>query len=170
MARNSNDIRRNDPETALDRIDCRLLQELQHNARISNKELAERVGLAPSTCLERLRRLRDRGVLRGFHADVDLAALGRRTQAMIAVRLSVHSRAQIDAFHDHVLALPESLAVIHVSGGDDYLIHVAVADTEHLRQFVLDQLTARPEVRQVETHLIFAFERKPVVEPLLEGE
>jgi DNA-binding Lrp family transcriptional regulator len=169
MARNSNDIRRSDGETALDRVDCQLLRELQANARMSNKELAEKVGLAPSTCLERLRRLRERGILKGFHADVDLNALGRRTQAMIAVRLGAHSRAQIDAFHEHVLALPESLAVLHVSGGDDYLLHVAVRDTEDLRRFVLD-LTSRQEVAHVETHLVFDYRRKAVIEPMGNGE
>ena len=148
----------------LDRIDRLLLAALQKNARVSNKELAELAGLAPSTCLERLRRLRERGVLKGFHASVDLVQLGRPTQAMIAVRLRVHDRGQIDAFYAHVVELPESLAVFQVTGGDDYLIHAAVRDTEHLRALVLD-LTARPEVDHVETRLIFEFVRKHVVEP-----
>src|SRR5205085_5689636 len=164
MARSPNTVRQGGAPAALDRIDRVLLAALQKNARVSNKELAELVGLAPSTCLERLRRLRDRGVLRGFHADVDLVQLGRTTQALIAVRLRVHERAQIDAFHRHVIALPESLAVFHVTGADDYLIHAAVGDTAHLRTLVLD-LTARPEVDHVETRLVFEFMRKTVVEP-----
>ena len=157
-------MRPTEGSAGLDRIDRVLLAALQNNARASNKELAELVGLAPSTCLERLRRLRERGVLRGFHASVDLAQLGRPTQAMIAVRLRVHDRGQIDAFYAHVIEVPESLAVFHVTGSDDYLIHAAVRDTEHLRTLVLD-LTARPEVDHVETRLIFDFVRKPVVEP-----
>ena len=158
-------MRSSNDSAPLDRIDRTLLAALQNNARTSNKELAELVGLAPSTCLERLRRLRERGVLKGFHAWVDLAQLGRPTQAMIAVRLRVHDRGQIDAFYAHVIEVPESLAVFHVTGSDDYLIHAAVRDTEHLRTLVLD-LTARPEVDHVETRLIFDFVRKPVVEPL----
>jgi DNA-binding Lrp family transcriptional regulator len=161
-----NNLRSTTANVPLDRIDRRLVVALQNNARISNKELAEVVGLAPSTCVERLRRLRARGVLRGFHADVDLALLGRPTQAIIAVRLRIHSREQIDAFYGHVLELPESVAVFHVSGADDYIIHVAVRDTEHLRRLVLDELTARPEVEHVETRLIFEYVRKPAVEPL----
>ena len=82
----------------MDRIDRALLAALQKNARMSNKELAELVGLAPSTCLERLRRLRDRGVLQGFHAAVDLAQLGRATQALVAVRLRVHDRGRSTRF------------------------------------------------------------------------
>jgi DNA-binding Lrp family transcriptional regulator len=150
----------------LDRIDRELVVALQKNARTSNKDLAELVGLAPSTCLERLRRLRDRGVLRGFHAEVDLGLLGRRTEAMLAVRLRTHDRAPISSFYDHVVNLPESVAVMHVSGGTDYLIHVAVRDTEHLRILVLDEITARQEVEHVETQLIFEHVRKRAIEPL----
>src|SRR5437867_8181146 len=137
-ASNPNNLRPAPAHLPLDRIDRQLVVALQNNARISNKELAELVGLAPSTCVERLRRLRARGVLRGFHAEVDLALLGRPTQAIIAVRLRIHSREQIDAFYQHVLELPESLAVFHVSGADDYVVHVAVQDTEHLRRLGLD--------------------------------
>jgi|SRR5581483_2358219 len=167
MARTANDIRSTPSHVELDRIDRLLLDALQKNARISNKDLADHAGLAPSTCLERLRRLRERGVLRGFHASVDLTRLGRPTQAIIAIRLRVHDRSQIDAFYQHVIDIPESLAVFHVSGSDDYLIHCAVRDTAHLRALVLD-LTARPEVDHVETRLVFDHVRKPVVEPLVE--
>lgn len=169
MARNPNEVRNARSYAPLDRIDRAILLALQKNARISNRDLADEVGLAPSTCLERVRRLRERGVLRGFHAEVDPALLGRPTQAMIAVRLRVHDRTQIDSFYEHVLGLPESLAVFHISGEDDYLVHVAVQDTDHLRELVLNGLTARPEVRHVETHLIFAAVRKPALEPL-DGE
>jgi DNA-binding Lrp family transcriptional regulator len=163
---NPNDVRSARANSTLDRIDRALLLALQKNARISNKDLADEVGLAPSTCLERVRRLRERGVLQGFHAAVDPALLGRPTQAIIAIRLRVHDREQIDSFYEHVLALPESLAVFHVSGGDDYLVHVAVQDTERLRELVLNGLTARPEVQHVETRLIFSGVRKAAIEPL----
>jgi DNA-binding Lrp family transcriptional regulator len=166
MARIPKDLRPAEPHTPLDRIDRELVLALQKNARISNKELAEQVGLSPSTCLERVRRLRARGVVRGFHAAVDPAQLGRPTQAIISVRLGVHRRELIDDFYEHVLRLPESIAVFHVSGSDDYLVHVAVQDTDHLRSLVLDDLTARPEVEHVETRLIFAYVRKPAIEPL----
>ena len=166
MANMPNNIQNAPAQLRLDRIDRELVIALQKNARTSNKELAQIVGLAPSTCLERLRRLRDRGVLRGFHADVDLDLLGRRTQAMLAVRLHAHDREPINSFHDHAISLPESVAVMHVSGSNDYLIHVAVRDTTHLRIFVLDEITARPEVERVETQLIFEHVRKQAVEPL----
>ena len=165
MARKPNIVRPHGTYVPLDRIDRELVLELQKNARVSNKELAALVGLSASSCLERVRRLRERGVLSGFHAAVDPALLGRPTQALISVRLQVHNRHLIDDFHDHVLLLAESISVYHVTGSDDYVVHVAVADTEHLRSLVLD-LTARDEVEHVETRLIFQVLRKPALEPL----
>jgi DNA-binding Lrp family transcriptional regulator len=153
-------------EERLDRTDRAIVAALQHNARISNKELAELVGLAPSTCLERVRALRARGVIRGFHADVDRGALGRGLEAIIAVRVRPHSRANVDAFWEIVLALPEVIEVFHVTGADDFLVHVGVADTDSLRNFVLDRLTVQPGVAQVHTNLIFGQTRRTVLEPL----
>jgi DNA-binding Lrp family transcriptional regulator len=141
--------------TDLDDHDVAIIAAMQRNARISNKRLAERVGLAPSTCLERVRRLVNLGVLRGFHADVDLSQLGLGLQALIAVRMSEHSRGLFDDFRNYVLTLTEVVAVYHVAGADDYLIHVAVRDSDHLRDLTLDSFTTRPDVQRIETRLIF---------------
>ena len=150
----------------LDRIDRDLVVALQNNARISNKDLAALVGLAPSTCLERVRALRARGVLRGFHAEVDRSALGRSLEAMVAVRVRPHSRENVDLFWRYVLELPEVIEVFHVTGADDFLVHVGVPDMNDLRDFVLDRLTVRAEVAHVESHLIYAQGRRPILEPL----
>jgi len=141
--------------TDLDRFDVAIIAAMQRNARISNKRLAERVELAPSTCLERVRRLVKLGVLRGFHADVDLSKLGLGLQALIAVRMSEHSRRLLDDFRNYVLTLTEVLAVYHVAGADDFLVHVAVRDSNHLRDLTLDAFTTRPDVMRIETRLIF---------------
>jgi DNA-binding Lrp family transcriptional regulator len=148
---------------AWDRIDSRIVAELQNNARLSNKELAGRIGLAPSTCLERVRRLFDQGVLLGAHAAVDPDALGIRLQAMIGVRLRQHSREEVLAFRTDMLALREVVAVYYLAGATDFLVHVAVRDAAHLRDFVLDAVTARPEVARVETSLLFEYARDPVL-------
>lgn len=150
----------------LDRTDRALVVALQKNARISNKELAAQVGLAPSTCLERVRALRARGVIRGFHAEIDRDALGRGIEAVIAVRIRRHSREAVTAFRRYALELPETIEVFYVSGADDYLVHVAVPDTDALRDLILDRMAARPEVGHVETHLVFDHERRPALEPL----
>ena len=142
-------------DTDLDQSDIAILAALKTNARISNKDLAETVGLAPSTCLERVRRLVDAGVINGFHADIDLAKLGFGLQAMIAVRLQRHSREIVESFREYVLGLTEVRAVYHVAGADDYLVHVAVRDADHLRDLAMDAFTTRPEVAHLETRLIF---------------
>jgi DNA-binding Lrp family transcriptional regulator len=154
------------PGERLDRTDQAIVAALQNDARLPNKQLAELVGLAPSTCLERVRALRARGVIRGFHADIDRSALGRALEAIVAVRVRPHSRAHVDAFWTYALALPEVIEVFHVTGADDFLLHVALADTDALRNFVLDRLTVRPEIGHVETRLIFGEERRSVLEPL----
>src|SRR3954469_20398561 len=106
----------NDPQPVLDATDPPSLSALSAEARITSQRRADQVGVAPSTALTRLRSLIARGVVKGFHAEVDLAALGRPLQAMIAVRLAVHAREQIDAFTAAVRALPGVLMVFHLTG------------------------------------------------------
>jgi DNA-binding Lrp family transcriptional regulator len=145
----------------LDDVDRAMLEALAADARITNQALAERVGIAPSTALARLRALRERGVIKGFHAEVDLAALGRPLQALIAVRLAVHAREQIDAFTVAVRELPGVLMVFHLTGVTDYLVWVAVADAQDLREFVVDHLATHPSVAHAETSLIYEHRRGP---------
>jgi DNA-binding Lrp family transcriptional regulator len=147
----------------IDRIDCEILTILQKDARLSNKELAAAVGLAPSSCLARVQRLRAEGVLRGAHAEVDPQALGVGLQALIAVQLRQHSRAQVKAFWKHALGLPEVLSVFHVAGTHDFQVHVAVRDAHHLRDLALDAFTTRPEVAHIQTSLIFEWAKGQVM-------
>jgi len=140
---------------ALDGVDHAILEALTDDARIPNNRLADRLGIAPSTCLARVRALVKNGVLRGFHADVDLAALGHPLQAMIAVRLTVHHREEIESFTRAVRELPGVLSVFHVAGVNDYLVWVAAADAQDLREFVVDHLATHPSVAHAETSLIY---------------
>ena len=151
----------NDPQTSLDDTDRAIVEAVSQDARITNQRLADHVGVAPSTALARLRGLRERGVVRGFHAEVDLAALGRPLQAMIAVRLAVHAREEIDAFTSAVRALPGVLMVFHLTGVTDYLVWVAAADAQDLREFVVDHLATHPSVAHAETSLIYEHRRGP---------
>jgi DNA-binding Lrp family transcriptional regulator len=153
----------NDRQPAIDQIDRAMLELLAQDARITNQAMADRVGIAPSTALARLRSLRERGVITGFHAEVDLAALGRPLQALIAVRLTVHERNQIDDFTDTVRALPGVLMVFHLTGVTDYLVWVAAADAQGLREFVVDHLATHPSVAHAETSLIYEHRRGPGV-------
>ncbi|WP_420807888.1 Lrp/AsnC family transcriptional regulator [Amycolatopsis antarctica] len=149
----------------LDAIDVAILAELQKDARLPNKDLAARVNIAPSTCLVRHRALRERGVLKGYRAEVDLGALGRPLQAVIAVRVRPHTRAVVRPFLDYVMELPETISVSHVAGPDDFLVHVAVADAVHLQQLVLDSFTSRREVAQLHTNLLFEHRVKARIPP-----
>ncbi|MCV2394827.1 Lrp/AsnC family transcriptional regulator [Actinotalea sp. M2MS4P-6] len=139
----------------LDATDRAILRVLAQDARIPNNALAEAVGVAPSTCLARVRALRESGVIRGFHADIDPAALGHRLQAMIAVRVQGTARSEMSTLGQQLARRPEVLDVYFLAGADDFLVHVAARDTETLRAFVVDQLSARPEVAHTETSLIF---------------
>jgi len=140
---------------ALDRIDFEILTSLQKDGRISNKELAATIGLAPSTCLGRVRRLIDDGVIRGVHAEVSPDALGVGLEAMITVRLSTQTREAFATMTERLESLAEVVTFYDMSGGDDFLIHVAVRDPEHLRAVVTDGITCAAEVKHVETALIF---------------
>jgi DNA-binding Lrp family transcriptional regulator len=152
-------MRNNEDDLSLDRIDRALMVALQQDARITNKDLAARVGLAESTCLERVRRLTARGVLRGFHAEIDLRTVGVGLQALVSVRLARHTRKAFQAFRRSMLGLEQAVAVFHVAGSNDFLVHVAVRDSDALRELILDRFTSRPEVAHVETSLIYEHAR-----------
>lgn len=153
----------------LDELDTAILRELQANARRTNRDVAAAVGVSPTTALDRTRALYERGVIRGALLDVDLAAIGRPVQALIAVRVRPPSRAVIEAFREWVSALPETVAVFVTSGVEDFLIHVAVADNESLYAFVIDRLTERAEIADVRTSVIYEHLRNGVVAPAAFG-
>jgi DNA-binding Lrp family transcriptional regulator len=139
---------------------CRSSRELQADARRTNRDIA-----APTTALDRTRGLRERGVIGGALLDVDLARIGRPVQAMIAVRVRPPKRAMIEAFRDWAATLPETVGVFVVSGLEDFLLHVAVADNEGLYAFVIDRLTERPEVADVRTSVVYEHIRNPRIQP-----
>jgi DNA-binding Lrp family transcriptional regulator len=142
------------PYEPLDETDRRIVAELARDARLPNNVLAERAGIAPSTCLGRVRALRERGVIRGYHADIDPAALGRSLRAMIAVRLQSSARGHIRTFAAEVARLEEVLDVYFLGGKDDFLLHVATTSSDDLRDFV-ENLSDNPDVAYTETSLIF---------------
>ena len=152
----SNDLRARGPVTGADRA---IVEVLVRSARLSNQEIARRVGVAPSTCSVRLRELERRGVITGYHAAVDLRALGSSLQAMIAVRLHGGARGRLRSFSEQVKSLPGVLSVFTLGGEEDFLLHVAAADSEALRDFVADGLSAREDVAATRTSIIFEHTR-----------
>jgi DNA-binding Lrp family transcriptional regulator len=140
---------------SLDRVDRALLAILARDARASGASLAASLGVAESTVSLRLRRLRSAGHIRGFRADLDLGAFGATLQALVSVRLGKHNRQDIDAFRAAAPHWPGVLAVFHMAGANDYLLHVVARDASELREFVLTYITGHPSVEHTETNLIF---------------
>jgi DNA-binding Lrp family transcriptional regulator len=155
------------PESVvLDTVDLHLLRLLQNDARTTYRDLATQIGVAPSTCLDRVARLRRAGVILGHRLRLDPAKLGRGLEALLLVQVRPHRRELVGPFVDRIRALPESRSVYHLTGPDDYLVHVAVADMADLQRLVLDGFTSRHEVARVETRLIFQqWECGPLLPP-----
>lgn len=148
-------------KSALDSKDMQILQCLSNNARITNKELAEAVGLSASGCLERVRRLEERGVLLGSTILVSPHAVGVGVQALIGVRLKRHTRKAVAAFRAFAMTLPEVTTTYHVTGDFDFFIHVAARDMDQLRDFCLDAITTRADVASIQSSLAFDVDTRP---------
>src|ERR1700742_3113662 len=139
----------------LDELDRRILGLLHADARITNNSLAEAVGIAPSTCHGRVRRLVAAGVIRGFYTDIDPVAVGLPLQAMISVKLQSNARGKIREFIQQIRRRPQVMDVYFLAGADDFILHVAARDTEDLRSFVVENLNADADVAGTQTSLIF---------------
>ena len=154
----------------IDRTDARILSVLQRDARTGVRALAVELGIAASTCSERIRRMQQRGVLTGFHAHVDMAVLGRSVQAMVFAQVRPLSRELIDAFNRDALAMPEVMAVFVLAGGDDFLLHVGVPDIASLHSFLVDKLSVRKEVVQFRSSIVYSHGAKDSLENLTEQQ
>jgi DNA-binding Lrp family transcriptional regulator len=153
------------PSDELDSIDRALISELQKDARQTNKALAEKVGVAPSTCIERVRELRARGVITGFRAEVDPTRVGRPMEAILSLQQRASQRGNIESLLEHTAALPETVRVMALTGTTDFIVHVAVRDMAHLRDVVWG-LTERREVARVQSSLVFVRIEGPPLAPL----
>ncbi len=139
----------------MDDLDRRILRALSANARMSGSALAAATGVAESTVSLRMRRLQAEGFLRGYHADLDLAALGMTVQALVSIRLVSIVREDVESFRDEAPSWPGVLGLFQMAGVDDFLLHVAARDSSELRDFVLEHLAGHPAVAHTETNLIF---------------
>lgn len=140
---------------ALDEVDQRLLDMLSSNSRQTNQSLSEALRLAPSTCLSRLKALKESGVIKRFTIEVDPEAMGLPLQALVSVRLRPGARHLMNAFGKELGDLPEIKQFFVLGGADDFLIHITARNTEHIRQFVLEHLSSNPAVAGTQTNLVF---------------
>ena len=142
-------------KASLDRTDREILRLLRKNARLSNKQIAAAVRLAPSSCHERIKNLETSGVIRGAHADIDLRAVGLNLEVIAFIKLAKYEKGAIDRFMSDVESIPEVRRVFLVSGRHDVVVHLAVRDIDHLRNLGFDRFTSQPMVVGIETSFVF---------------
>ncbi len=150
----------------MDAIDLRIINELQVDARRSNKDLAAACGVSPSTMLHRVRALEACGVIRGYHAAIDPAALGRSVEAFVSVRLQPKTPAAVEEFMDAVWTLDETIAVTKLTGAYDVLVHVSVPTIAALSATVLTAVANAPHVADEQTSIVFEHRAKRVLTAL----
>jgi Lrp/AsnC family leucine-responsive transcriptional regulator len=141
------------PILDLDAIDRRIVAVLQSDGRLSNVDLAERVGLSPSPCLRRVKRLEDEGYIEAYRAMLGRGRIGLGLTVFVHVKIEAHANQRADAFEKAVLAMPQVVACHMVSGEADYLLEVAVPDLAHYQRFLLDRLLELPIVREVRSNI-----------------
>lgn len=137
----------------MDRIDRQILRELQRDGRLSNAELAERVGLTPSPCLRRVNRLEQDGVIRGYRALLEPTAVGRGFQAHVSVVMAREDRPTVAEFERRITELPEVVEAMRLFGDPDYLLRIAVADIAAYERFRTERLSLLPGVARLTSHL-----------------
>jgi DNA-binding Lrp family transcriptional regulator len=138
------DVRAAEP---LDAVDRKLVALLRADARTPNSRLAELAGIAPSTCVTRVRGLVERGVITGFTATIDADAVGVGLQALISIAIRAGARHEMAAFADEMRELADVVQLFFLGGSEDFIVHIAVRDSEHL--------SAHPAVASTRTSVVF---------------
>jgi Lrp/AsnC family leucine-responsive transcriptional regulator len=144
----------------MDDLDKKILKTLQANARQKNVDLARELGIAPSTALERVRRLEEQGLIQGYRGVIDPAGLGLSIQAFAAVSLDRHEVDAIRRFEEGIQEIPQVRVCYHMTGRFDYLLHMAARDLEHLGELIKERIASIPGIGRVETFPIYS-EVKP---------
>jgi len=140
----------------MDTIDKNIIETLQRQGRMTNVELARMNDLAPSSMLDRVRRLEERGVIKSYRAVLDPKAIGYQVQAMIMITLDHHQAGSIDSFESRICAVPEVKTCYHLTGQYDYIAHLVVRDIEHLGEMVKHHIGSIPGVEKQETFLVLS--------------
>ena len=153
----------------LDAIDWRILKELAADGRITNKALAAKIGLSPPPCLRRMRALEGAGLITGYTVLLDEPALGYTLTAFVMVRLHAQAEADLRAFENRVLAWPLVREAHMLSGETDYMLHCLAPDLTSFQRFILDELTAAPNVASVKTSLAIRRAKREPGLPLKAG-
>lgn len=140
----------------IDDIDRKILEILQENGRITNAELASRVGISPPPMLERVKKLEKKGIIQKYVALLDPDTIGKGTMALVSVSLDRHRIKSIDLFTKAIEKIPEVMECYHVTGDDDYILKVAVKDIHEYENFILKKLTKLPAISKLKTSFILS--------------
>ncbi len=153
----------------MDDIDRAIIDQLQQHGRLTNLELAERVGLSPSPCLRRVRQLEAEGVIEGYTAVVNRKAIGRAYEPLVWVTLSEVTRESMTAFESAVDAIDDVVEVMRMMGQPDYLLRIATTDAESFEVLYMDHLARLPHVQTLTSQLAMKTVKRshfsPVVRP-----
>ncbi len=147
-------------KNALDQLDLKILQCLQKNAKTTNQDLAEQVGLSPSSCLQRVRRIEERGYINRYLAIINLPRLCRTLTCIATVTLRQHSREDFDNFERRVQKIPEVIECYTVSGGCDFILKTVCADMTRYLQLNDELVSGSANIENINTHVVMS-ENKP---------
>jgi Lrp/AsnC family leucine-responsive transcriptional regulator len=152
----------------LDKTDRRIVDALQRDGRLSVTDLAEQVGLSPTPCARRIRRLESSGLIQGYAAIVDPKRVGQSIQAIVQIKLETHSDEIVERFRRTLLERPEVLSCYVMTGEMDFLLHVIVRDIEALSDFTMRKLLRLSGVRDVRSSIVLETVKRSPIIPLEE--
>ncbi len=150
----------------LDQIDKQILEILQEDARITNKDLSRKLGLSPPPTLERVKKLENLGYIKGYAAIIDPKKICLGTTMLVSVSLHQHRYDAIQEFEEAVLSFEEVLECYHVTGGEDFLIKVVCKDIDEFEKFLLEKLSILKNIGKMKTSVVLSTLKKNTAYPV----
>lgn len=144
----------------MDPIDVEIIHTLQTSGRITNSELAKRVGLSAPSVLERVRKLEESGIITGYGARVDPEKIGKGATCFVAVSLALHQQDSIEFFRREIDNIEEIMDCFHITGEEDYILRVVIRDMQHYEELLLSRLTKIPGISKVKTMVVLSHLKK----------
>lgn len=150
----------------LDQIDKHILEILQANAKITNSQLASEIGLSPAPTLERVRKLENGGLIKSYHAEIDVKQMGLGTGVFVLISLSAHKKSQIMSFVDKINKIPEVIECHHITGSGDFLLKILTRDISSYQQLILNTLADIDEIGNMQSMMILSTFKESKVMPI----
>jgi Lrp/AsnC family leucine-responsive transcriptional regulator len=138
----------------LNDIDKKILNALQQNARLTNRELAEKLNLSTTPVFERIKKLEKKGIIRSYVALLDAKKVNKNLVAITQVKLDIHSKKLIEAFNKKIITFDEVMECYHTTGDADFILKIMVSDLEDYYRFIMDKLTQTTDVAHISTSFV----------------